>query len=1424
MKKNILFIAALIALSSLSAGTSNAADVTSWSDLKTNSEEANIKFSNDITAEGATPPASFPSPITFSSATDQTIDGNYHSFSSQDLHTDRWYYYSLSASKTGGSLSLKNLGKFSDGSADNNTFSYTDVNGNTVYKNIDASVNNWKGYFLTIGKPITTNISNSVFTDNGKDTDAKLIYVSGSGTGTLNVTDSIFYNNKVANVEGVVSGGRYNLNVENSVFYNNHNANYAGGALYGNGIVNIKNSYFINNAAEKDTGGAISLGGSATLTIEGSRFEGNSSNDEGGAISGWGSTNIALIKDSQFINNHNGGTYYDGGAISLSGGYIQTLDNVLFEGNRACSKGGGVYGGMNGSNTKPPILIKNTIFKNNEASTGGGYYTDGQGRTNYTYITDSEFTNNIVKATDHYMEFGIPVGGGMISAGNVPIIINNTTFTGNSAIPDGSSAYSAGGGIYFAGESASYPLKIVDSTFTNNSALEGGAIFIQNADTSIIAQTKDVIFSGNTAGADTDDYNGGADIYFQADSYSATLSLNAAEDNKIVFNGSIASYIEGDKTSTIDINNSGVTYNTYNGTTETPVTAGNAGEIQFNARVGDENNPFSAINLYGGTLSIGQNSTASNPDGFLNDNKFYVKGDSTLNTVNGIIGKFVPKAFEIGNGVSLDYQMDVDLANTQSDTLGITANNGSLNLSSFNVISDSDTEGLKIKYSDSNVNGNVKSGYSITTSTKTYDVTAENDSTGSYIIFSASEAGGGLPAAIANASDQYIITNNQDEKVDAWESATGNVITSDIDINGNGNSIYTENNIDGMVVSDGTNTTLRNIKELSGFNNALTNNNGTLSIIDSNIKGNSGDADITNNAGTIIINAKTKDITIGSENTNNALTSSGGIIDVKGTNKVTFNGNVKGSNDASMNISADTTFNNSVSDMNINQSSGAVNIKDFSGADYKLNNGTVNLNKSGSFSPDNFELNNGNVNIANESAFSPSSNIFNGGNINAINNNTGNLNFNTLTLNDNINLAVDVDMNKQIMDTISAATINGAGKINVNQFNLISETNKPKISINFANGNIKNYVSTDVKTLEGKIFKYNVGYDSKTGQFNFAGGGSSSEGYSPSILASPIAAQLQGYLTQLNSYDEAFRNMDMYMLLPYRVRQAMKYRNRYAISTSDYVYDSDKTIYDNSTGWVRTHTTFENVPLRNGPKVNNIAYGTYFGSESEFYDLGKGWEGTWGLYAGYNGSHQTYNGISMYQNGGTLGILGMAYKGNFFQGLTINTGANGGEASTRYGNENFAMLMAGIASKTGYNFEFKDGKYIIQPNLLLSYSFVNTFDYTNAAGVHISSDPLHAIQIEPNIKFVANLKNGWQPYASVGMVWSVMDETHYKANNVSLPELSVKPYVKYGVGIRKTWGERFTGFLQTFITNGGRNGVGIQLGFRWSLGKQKPNL
>ena len=363
----------------------------------------------------------------------------------------------------------------------------------------------------------------------------------------------------------------------------------------------------------------------------------------------------------------------------------------------------------------------------------------------------------------------------------------------------------------------------------------------------------------------------------------------------------------------------------------------------------------------------------------------------------------------------------------------------------------------------------------------------------------------------------------------------------------------------------------------------------------------------------------------------------------------------------------------------------------------------------------------------------------------------------------------------------------------------------------------KNYSSvlTPVRKMNARVSVD----DSGNLMLNFTGTGNDYKDFNPAIMASPVAAQLGGFLVQLNSYDQAFNNMDQYMLMTRKQRQALKLRNKIAATEGNNIaYDPTMTQNDYAGGWFRPYASFEKVGLAGGPKVENNMYGAFVGGESSMKDLGNGWDGMWGAYIGYNGAHQNYDSVSMYENGGTLGLVGMAYKDNFFVGATINGGMMAGQADTMYGSEDFNMVLAGIAAKTGYNWELADGKFIIQPSLQTSYSFVNTFDYHNAANVYVDSDPLHAITLEPGIKFIGNLKNGWQPYAGISAIFNIMDRTHFHANDVNLPNLSVSPYAKYGIGVRKTWGERFSGFFQMFVMSGGRNGFGMQGGFKWAIG------
>lgn len=485
------------------------------------------------------------------------------------------------------------------------------------------------------------------------------------------------------------------------------------------------------------------------------------------------------------------------------------------------------------------------------------------------------------------------------------------------------------------------------------------------------------------------------------------------------------------------------------------------------------------------------------------------------------------------------------------------------------------------------------------------------------------------------------------------------------------------------------------------------------------------------------------------------------------------------------------------------------------------------------------------------------------GTLSMVNNQVGVASLNKVTLSGNTNFVADVDLANEQMDRITANNYGTQQGINLNVvgMNLLSDSTKDVTEIYFAQPGLKNNVvngmpanggynlpSTAQTTFYTPIYKYNAIYDNRDdgGYFMFAKGdkiltpnggggttitpsGNPSDAFNPSVLAPSVASQAGANATMNQTFNYAFQNSDNFMTIPYLERVAIKTSNRYALSPTGDATDvgTFSPLFNpqnqTSSAWVKPYASFENIPLKNGPKVSNITYGTLVGFDTPIKSIKHGWDRTWTGYIGYNGASQRFSGVDATQNGGLVGGTLTLYKGNFFNATTVSSGAIVGDNRTMYGTDNYTMLMAGVGNKTGYNFEFKEGKIIIQPSMLLSYTFVNTFDYTNAAGVKIKNDPLHAIQIAPGVKFIANTKNGWQPYIGVNMIWNLLDKSKVSANDVRLPEMSIKPYVQYGVGVQKRFKDRYMAFGQAMIQNGGRNGISLTAGFRWAVGKEgKP--
>ena len=929
---------------------------------------------------------------------------------------------------------------------------------------------------------------------------------------------------------------------------------------------------------------------------------------------------------------------------------------------------------------------------------------------------------------------------------------------------------------------------------------------------------------------------------------------------------------------TTDVNNNGTFTlkgnNIFNdaitSTNNTGATTVNDGTTTFNGNVTQDTitvNDGATANFNANTTSDIANSGTTNNAGILTGDVSNTGDNATFNNNNKVDGNITENSGTFNN-------------NGKEVTGDVSSNSGTFNNKAGNVGGDVTSSGTFDNSNNGSVGGDVDNsgtfdnkGGSITgdvTSSGTFDnsnngsVGGNVNSTGTFNNNSGNIAGDVTSSNAFNNQNGQIggDVDNSGTFDNKGGSITGDVTSSGTFDNSNNGSVGgdvditggTFNNEGGSISGNVTNagTLDTNLNNVSG----TIENNGTMNISGGNVQNDitgTGVANINDNivntknvtAGTVNVAPDKDIINTGNMTVNNALNNNGNII---GTGALNIGDNATADNtngtilQDTINIGNNAAVTTNANDFNaingINNagtltytggnvnnnitgpSTGAVNL-----GDDPTSSTNINMPINSTISGNQINLNNAIVTFGPSADISGASSLnVNAGGINVMDGNLSSVNLGNVNLNGNSNLAIDFNLNDLTSDKFIANVTNNGGIFNVDKLNIVGTTLKDNIKIHLGDttglgqSNVTSStfdlpsILTPIRKINGRV---------EDGYLIYTPAGNDYKDFNPSVMAAPVAAQLGGYLTQLNSYDEAFRNMDMYMLMTASQRQALKNKNKIAALEGGVLYDASLARQERAEGWIRPMTTFERVPLKNGPKVSNVMYGSLIGAESEMYDLGHGWDGIWGAYIGYNGSHQAYDGVSVYQNGGTLGALGMAYKGNFFTGLTVNVGANGVDADTMFGNEEFAMLMTGVASKTGYNWELFNGKFIIQPSMLMSYSFVDTFNYRNGAGVKISSDPLHAIHLQPQLKFIGNLKNGWQPYASVAMIWNVMDDTKFKANDVSLPELSVKPYVKYGAGVRKTWGERFTGFFQTYITNGGRNGVGLQAGFTWAIGKDQ---
>jgi CHAT domain-containing protein len=284
--------------------------------------------------------------------------------------------------------------------------------------------------------------------------------------GTLTIQSSVIRNNQsTASGGGIYNEGTLTLN---SSSVTNNQASGGGGIHSLNGTLTISNSSIEQNTATganaPGVGGGILLR-LGTASITNTTIARNSASLNGGGIGTIGPTNASITIANSTIQGNSAGSG-SGGGIELVDASLD-ITNSTISGNTAAQSGGGIR-------NVGALTIANSVISQNIAETfwGGGIanISSTELRIDGSIISDNE----------------APFGGGIDHSGSL-LTIRNSTLAGNQATGE------FGGGAI----GSSGLLTIDQNTFNNNTANQGGALFITSNTLNLNRST----LSGNLASA-----------------------------------------------------------------------------------------------------------------------------------------------------------------------------------------------------------------------------------------------------------------------------------------------------------------------------------------------------------------------------------------------------------------------------------------------------------------------------------------------------------------------------------------------------------------------------------------------------------------------------------------------------------------------------------------------------------------------------------------------------------------------------------------------------------------------------------------------------------------------------------------------------------------------------------------------------------
>ena len=467
----------------------------------------------------------------------------------------------------------------------------------------------------------------------------------------------------------------------------------------------------------------------------------------------------------------------------------------------------------------------------------------------------------------------------------------------------------------------------------------------------------------------------------------------------------------------------------------------------------------------------------------------------------------------------------------------------------------------------------------------------------------------------------------------------------------------------------------------------------------------------------------------------------------------------------------------------------------------------------------------GNVSILNNSSLSLGADVYEflADNLAMANNSALNIMNNVLdepeihsnmTVNGKNNVSIDVAPRYGVSDkfAIDKLTSESNGTLNISDFNFVGLAPIDR-HIKFKVFDANSIQNVTFDTTDKEIFTPIGWYDIQS-----AGGGyftSNLTHYNPQVFRGQVAT-LAMYNNQL-AIDDMLLN---HVTLDSERYLAQSNANKYAATLPQFAPYQYKR--EDGGLWFKQYVNFENLSLTQGLRVGNNSYGSLIGADFPVVNLKNGWKFLPTAYIGYNGSHQTFDYVGMYQNGGQGGFMGTFMKDDFIGSVLAYGGGYVNEMSVAGYNDTTGNWFAGTAAKLAYNFH-PTKHFTIQPTAFISYNIFGKQNWgTDFGSMSMNSGLLNGINVAPGVNFIY-ARETWSVYATVQYMYNINDQVGGRAGNVNLASVEMEHgYIQYGFGATKTWKDRLNSFFQIVFRNGGRTGVGFQLGLQYIFDWANP--